>query len=389
MWSFLVVLPPLIFLLVAFVYPMGKVFTRGFYDSTVSEIIPETTALLSSWDVGEGLPSEEVYATLLRELVAAKKERTLGLLGTRLNFELSAALGVVKSTARRGAKMEAPYKESMIGLSERWGSLDIWVALKRVSENVSMKHFLASVDLEYDREGSIVLVPEEERVYVKILLRTLWMSLVVSFFTLLLGFPVAHLMATVKRKHANLLLILVLLPFWTSLLVRTTSWIVLLQRNGVVNDLLVWTGLLSDDQRLSMMFNMEGTLVAMVQILLPFAILPMYSVMRTIPPSYMKAARSLGASYGYAFLRVYVPCTIPGLAAGVLLVFILSTGYYITPALLGGDEGMMISNFIAFHMKKTLNWGFAAALACVVLLGVMVLYWLYDRLVGIEKLKLG
>jgi putative spermidine/putrescine transport system permease protein len=127
----------------------------------------------------------------------------------------------------------------------------------------------------------------------------------------------------------------------------------------------------------------------MTHILLPFMVLPLYSVMRTIPPSYVRAARSLGASSWTAFRRVYLPQTLPGIAAGALLVFILAVGYYITPALVGGADGQLISNLIAFHMQKSLNWSLAAALAGLLLGGILLLYWLYDRLVGIDKMKLG
>jgi putative spermidine/putrescine transport system permease protein len=184
-------------------------------------------------------------------------------------------------------------------------------------------------------------------------------------------------------------MILVLLPFWTSLLVRTTAWIAMLQTQGVINSLLVWAGIISDDQRIQLIFNATGTVIAMTHILLPFMILPLYSVMKTIPPSYMRAARSLGANQITAFTRVYMPQTLPGVGAGSLLVFILAIGYYITPALVGGESGTLISNMIAYHMQRSLNWSLAAALASMLLGGVLVLYWVYNRLVGVDNVKLG
>ncbi|HEY0275070.1 MAG TPA: ABC transporter permease, partial [Paenirhodobacter sp.] len=171
--------------------------------------------------------------------------------------------------------------------------------------------------------------------------------------------------------------------------VRTTSWMVLLQQQGVVNDILVWLGLIRNDQRLEMMYNQTGTIIAMTHILLPFTILPLYSVMKTIPPAYVRAARSLGATSWTAFRRVYLPQTLPGVGAGGLLVFILAMGYYITPALVGGADGQMISNMIAFHMQKSLNWSLAAALSAILLAIVLIFFWIYDRLVGIDKMKLG
>jgi putative spermidine/putrescine transport system permease protein len=184
-------------------------------------------------------------------------------------------------------------------------------------------------------------------------------------------------------------MIFVLLPFWTSLLVRTTSWIALLQSQGVLNDVFVALGVTADDQRLQLIYNQAGTIIAMTHILLPFMILPLYSVMKTIPPSYLRAARSLGADQVTAFRRVYVPQTVPGIGAGSLLVFILAVGYYITPALVGGQSGQLISNIIAFHMESTLNWNLAAALGGILLVGVVLLYWTYNRLIGVDNIKLG
>ena len=162
-----------------------------------------------------------------------------------------------------------------------------------------------------------------------------------------------------------------------------------LQQEGVINDILVWIGLVADDGRLALINNQTGTIIAMTHILLPFMILPLYSVMKTIPPSYVRAAKSLGATNWTAFWRVYFPQSIPGIGAGCILVFILSIGYYITPELVGGRTGTFISNRIAFHISESLNWGLAAALGSILLALVLVLYWLYDRMVGIDNVKLG
>jgi putative spermidine/putrescine transport system permease protein len=206
---------------------------------------------------------------------------------------------------------------------------------------------------------------------------------------LLLGYPVAFLLSTLPARTSNLLLILVLLPFWTSLLVRTTAWIAMLQSQGVLNDLFVVFGLATDEARFSLIYNKLGTLIAMTHILLPFMILPLYSVMKTIPPTYVRAAKSMGASDWTAFWRVYFPQSIPGIGAGGILVFILAISFYITPALVGGEDGTMISNFIDFHMRKSLNWSLAAAMGGVLLVIVLFLYYLYDKIVGIDNMKLG
>ncbi len=163
----------------------------------------------------------------------------------------------------------------------------------------------------------------------------------------------------------------------------------MLQTEGILNDVFVALGFIGDDDRIQMIYNRTGTVIAMVHILLPFMILPLYSVMKTIPPSYMRAARSMGASNFYAFMRVYFPLTLPGIAAGTLLVFILAIGYYITPALVGGNDGLLISNLIADHIKSTLNWSLGAALGTILLVIVLILYWVYNRLVGVDNLKFG
>ena len=164
---------------------------------------------------------------------------------------------------------------------------------------------------------------------------------------------------------------------------------ILLQQQGIVNDFFVWIGLVSDENRPEMMYNKTGTYVAMTQILLPFMVLPLYSVMKTISPSLMRAGKSLGGTPFVAFWKVYFPLTIPGIGAGCLLVFILAIGYYITPALVGGASGTLISNQIAFHMKSTLDWSFASAMGLMLLTGVLAIYWVYNKLVGVDNIKLG
>jgi len=211
----------------------------------------------------------------------------------------------------------------------------------------------------------------------------------VTVLCLILGYPLAWLLANAGPKTAGLLMILLLLPFWTSLLVRTTAWIAILQSQGVVNDSLVFLGLVDDKDRIQLVYNMTGTLVAMTQVLLPFMVLPLYAVMKTIPPVYLRAASSMGARPFTGFWRVYLPLTMPGVAAGGLLVFILAVGYYITPALVGGPSGQLISNLIAYHVQQSLNWGLAAALSTVLLGAVIALYLVFNKVAGADRLRFG
>ncbi|WP_386625315.1 ABC transporter permease [Sulfitobacter geojensis] len=273
-------------------------------------------------------------------------------------------------------------------VDDDWLDPDVWQTIKTYSPTYTNGYFLNSVDLMKGAEG-VEQRPENERIYIVLFIRTMIMSMSIMGMCVLLGYPIAWLLANLKDRTANLLMILVLLPFWTSLLVRTSAWKVLLQQQGVINDTLVWIGIVADDNRLELINNQTGTIIAMTHILLPFMILPLYSVMKTIPPSYLRAAKSLGATDWTAFWRVYFPQSVPGIGAGCILVFILSIGYYITPELVGGTKGVFISNRIAYHISSSLNWGLAAALGTILLTIVMVLYWVYDKIVGIDNVKLG
>ncbi len=386
--AFLLVLPLLLFLLIVFIIPIGYFLFQGIYDNTFSSTMPKSTEVLAQWD-GKSEPTEEMFAALAADMTIARENKTIGKVATRVNREKPGSRSLFTSTARKVAKLEAPYKESLPGVKKKWNDIEIWQAMKIASRTFTPGYYAAALDLKLQSDGSIVRQDEKRRIHMTLMKRTLQISLFVTVFCLLLGYPVAYLLATLPAKTSNLLLILVLLPFWTSILVRTTAWIAMLQSQGVVNDLLVFIGITDDGSRYSLIYNKLGTLIAMTHILLPFMVLPLYSVMKGIPPSYVRAAKSLGANNWTAFWRVYAPQTIPGVGAGAILVFIVAIGYYITPALVGGQEGTMISNTIDDHMRKSLNWNLAAALAGVLMVVVLFLYWLYDRIVGIDNMKLG
>ncbi|MCB1972451.1 MAG: ABC transporter permease [Geminicoccaceae bacterium] len=388
MMALALVLPLFLFILFSFVLPIADMLFRSVENPQVMEIMPNTTAALKDWN-GDALPDEEVFAALADDLKTGAESREIGKVATRLNYEISGSRGLIMKSARRARNLEPPYKEALIAIDKDWGDLSVWKLIKRESSPYTASYYLAAIDMRTEDDGEIVSQPPDQRIYVTLFLRTLWISLLITGLTLLLGFPVAYLLATLPLKYSNLLMIMVLLPFWTSLLVRTTAWIAMLQQKGVLNDLLVWANIISDDNRLALMYNQLGTTVAMTHILLPFMVLPLYSVMRTISPSYMRAAQSLGAPRFLAFWRVYAPLTLPGVGAGAILVFILAIGYYITPALVGGTSGQLISNFIAYHMQSSLNWGLAAALGSILLFCVLLLYYVYNRIVGIENMKLG
>ena len=383
------VAPLLIFIVVTFVAPLGTMLLRSVYDPVVADILPETLELLEDWD-GSELPSEAVYAAAAKEIERAGTERTLGQAASRINRVQGGLRSVITRTGRELREIEqGPWRESMTAIDSIWADSATWYAIQATGERFTARHYWNALDLQRLSDGSVARQPEERRIYLRLFGRTLMISGLITLLCLILGYPIAHLIACSTPNRSNLLLILVLVPFWTSLLVRTTAWIVLLQTQGVVNEFLVTVGLISNDGRLAMIYNMTGTIVAMTHVLLPFMVLPLYSVMRGIPKTQMNAAASLGATPRQAFLRVYWPQSLPGVGAGALLVFILAIGYYITPALVGGSDGQLISNMIAYHMQTSLNWGLAAALGGVLLLIVLVLYAVYERLLGVERIGLG
>jgi putative spermidine/putrescine transport system permease protein len=382
------VLPLFLFIVITFIIPIGQMLHRSIKNDGFSANMPAVSAWFAETPA-DAVPDEAAYAALVSDLTEAAAAKTIGVVGTRVNYDLPGSRSLFTGTARKVKSLEPPFAESLVAEDPKWGDPALWGAMRQASKAYSVNFFLSALDLGRDPQGKVIRAPEDRQIYVKLFVRTFVMAGLITVICLILAFPVAHLLATLPLRTSNLLMILVLLPFWTSLLVRTTSWIVLLQGQGVVNNSLVSMGIISDGGRLAMIYNQAGTIIAMTHILLPFMILPLYSVMRPIPPTYVRAARSLGASSWTAFRRIYLPQTLPGIGAGALLVFILAVGYYITPALVGGASGQLISNLIAFHMQDSLNWSLAAALAAILLGSVLVLYWLYDRLIGIDNLKLG
>ena len=387
--AFLLVAPLLLFLLITYIFPIGEMFTRSIDDKMITNMLPKTFKSMEKWD-GKELPPEEVYASFLSDYKVLVKNKTQGKLGQRLNKEKNGFNSILKKLKRKMKKFEeGNYKQQIISVHKRFADVEYWRAMKRTAPPYTAIKYLKAVDLYTDENGSIVQVEESRRIYKKLWVRTLEVALFVTIFTFLMGYPIAHLLATIPMKYSNLLMICVLLPFWTSLLVRTASWMILLQQQGVVNDFFVMIGLVADNNRPEMMYNKVGTYVAMSQILLPFMVLPLYSVMKTISPSLMRAGKSLGGTPFVSFWKIYFPLTISGIGAGSLLVFILAVGYYITPELVGGASGKLISNQIAYHMKQTLDWSFASAMGLMLLCGVLSIYWIYNKLVGIDNIKLG
>ncbi|WP_406736254.1 ABC transporter permease [Thioclava sp. GXIMD4215] len=350
------------------------------------DALPETAGALKDYEhmlkadgktLAKTKPVDMLFTALYRDLAAGAPgpEGTLA----PIFAQAKAAVGSFETVSIR---------DQFSAIDKGWLDPEVWGTIKAYAPKFTPGYFLTAIDYKLTPHG-IEKQPEDQQVYLKLFWRTLVMSLAITVSCILLGYPVAYLLANLPMRTSNLLMILVLLPFWTSLLVRTSAWKVLLQNQGVINDILVWAHIIGEDGRLALINNQTGTIIAMTHILLPFMILPLYSVMQTIPPTYVRAAKSLGATDWTAFWRVYFPQSVPGIGAGSILVFILAIGYYITPELVGGTSGIFISNRIAYHISSSLNWGLAAALGSILLAAVMLLYWAYDKIVGIDNVKLG
>jgi putative spermidine/putrescine transport system permease protein len=391
--AFLLVAPLLLFLGLVFFAPILGMMSASVMNPEIVAAFPRASEALEGWE-GEALPDEPVFAALAadmaEQLARPRPEQDIGSAAQRLNRERPGARSTILRTARDADEWTAPFKPKFLEDDADWGDLSFWRLIQRETRLVTPAFYLLALDYEFTETGEIERKPETQQVYVDKFWFTIWMTVAITAACILLAYPISYLLATQPARVSNLLLILVLLPFWTSLLVRTSAWIVLLQREGVLNDIFVGIGLIGDGDRLRMIYNAFGTGIAMVHILLPFMVLPLYSVMKTIPPSYLRAARSLGAGPFRAWWRVYFPLTLPGMAAGCILVFILGIGYYITPALVGGSTGIFISNLIADNIQDGgANARLAAALATMLLVGVLVVYWVFNKLVGVERLKFG
>jgi putative spermidine/putrescine transport system permease protein len=386
-------LPLLAFLVVFFLVPLASLLVRAVENPEVADALPRTGQALAGWDRSSP-PDAAAYAAVIADLSVIEDTAQAGVLARRLNSEVPGARSLVMGTYRAVQSEDSGFKDlaseqakaKLIEQDARWEELPYWQAIAQNSSRWTPDYLLAAVDLKRTPLGDIVRVSDDEAAFSDILGRTFQMSAVVTFFCLLLAYPLAYWLSTLPERKANILLILVLLPFWTSVLVRIAAWIVLLQNNGLVNRFFMWIGL--TDAPIPLLFNRVGVIIAMVHILLPFAILPLYSVMKSVPPNYLRAAISLGSAPFAAFVRVYLPQTYPGVAAGGLLVFITSIGYYVTPALLGGAGDQMLSYYVAQYTNVEVNWGMACALGGVLLTTTLILYSIY-RKVSKAELSLG
>jgi len=372
--ALLLVAPLFLFLAIFFVWPLVMMITVSVTDGTVRAVLPETASAIAKWD-GAGVPPKPVQDALVADLRAPTDQMAFGDAVRRLNSEASGFRTLLGRTA--SAVRDAPPDQpvDLAAVDKRWGETNYWQALQRSMPNYTDRNLLAAVDLKRDTSGSIAADNSANRT---IMLRTFTIAALVTLICAAIGLPYAMIAAASTGWVRNVMLLAVLLPLWTSLLVRTASWVILLQNEGLINKALMTIGIV--DQPLQLIFNRTGVIIAMTHVLLPFMVLPIYSVLLGIPRNLMPAASSLGASRLRAFWHVLLPMALPGVLSGSLLVFMVALGYYITPALVGGAEDQMISSVIAFFATGTANWGMAGALGLILLVTTTALYLVYGRL---------
>jgi putative spermidine/putrescine transport system permease protein len=389
--SFLLISPLLAFTVAVFLLPVAMILLNAVASPEVSAGLPRTSVMLASWkpDGAESLPDETAFEALALDLSdkGAASARAMATAARRLNYEIGGFRSLLISTARSlksAAASDQGWRERLVAIDKRWADPSYWHAIRRAAPAYTPFYLLSALDMRQSADGDISLVPESQRAYVDVLARTLRIAGVITLICLALGYPLAALMVKAGRRFAFVLFGAVMLPFWTSLLAKTSAWIVILQDQGPLNKLLLWSGLLSSP--VPLIFNATGLYIVMVHMMLPFMVLPLYSTMKGIPAQYMRASGSLGAHPLRGFFNIYLPMSLPGVGAGALLTFIVSAGYYITPSLVGSAREQMLGYFVAFYAYTSVNWGLASALGLVLLVCVLLLYLLAGRTVGVRQI---
>ncbi|WP_456716857.1 ABC transporter permease [Bradyrhizobium sp. USDA 4353] len=363
-----------------FVVPLVTMMKSAVSDPVATEALPRTAKALSGWDRMGALPAS-TQAAFAEDIRALKNDEQFGDLVRRLNSAQSGFRSLLGKTRRA---LDGSSAVDLANIDSRWSETSYWTTIaEAVASPWTDKNLLAAVDLERNASGSIAAMPEGASANRLIMIRTFVTSALVTLACILIGLPYAMVAASVEGWRRQILLGAVLLPLWTSLLVRTAAWYVVLQDNGLINATLKGLGLTSAP--IPLMFNRLGVVIAMTHVLLPFMVLPIFSVLIAIPRNLMPAAASLGAHPLRAFFHVLLPLSMRGVVSGALLVFMAALGYYITPALIGGANDQMISSVIAYYATGAANWGMAGALGLVLLAMTILLYAIYMRLTVEEQ----
>ena len=362
----MLIAPLLLLVVIGFLAPIGYTLIKAVQNPEVTTALPRTVVALRDWQAdADAPPPEAAFAALIEDVRNGRSAHDFGAMTRRLNFEENGARAQMMKLRRVVDDLQPPYRESLPAALPEWGDARRWTLIRQHSNPLTASYLLRALDLKTAPDGAIVPVAGDMAIFLDLFQRTFWISICVTAICAVLGYPVAYYISTLSDRAAGYVLLLVLIPFWTSILVRTTAWFILLQREGPLNGALVGAGVLSEPVQL--IFTRFAVYVAMVHVLLPFQILPLYGVMKRQGPQFLKAAASLGAPPWRQFLSVYLPLTMPGVAAGAVIVFMLSLGFYVTPALVGGLQDQMISYYIAFFTNQSINFGMAAALSLLLL----------------------
>lgn len=387
--ALMLVVPILLFLLVVFIGPVVKLLSRSVDDRDVASALPQTVQALAEWQWGTPLP-DAAYGAMVGDLRAASTPSNLTPAAGRLNYSLPGMRALLMTTRTKLQALDRPEadpKSILISLSAKWAEPATWANIRQAAGPITDFYLLTAVDLKRGFDGSIARVPPSQSSFLPSIRTTFVIAFTVTLLAIVFGFPFAYLMASATERVAGIMMFVVLLPFLTATMVRILAWGILLGREGVINYGLLSSGLV--DGPLDLLYNRTAVNIALLHIFVPYMILPLYSVMKTVPLSHMRAAASLGAPPFTAFRRVYLPQIAPGLAAGSLLVFIQCLGVFVVPAILGGAQEQGLPSLIAHYVNKTLNWGLAAALSVILLVSVYLVYWLFVTLTKSASLSLG
>ena len=366
------VLPLVAFLGVFFLWPMISIFTTAVSDREVSGAFPELARVIDDWD--GGAPTPAMQQALVADIRTTPQDK-MGDAVRRLNSQTSGFRSLFGRTQQTVARGTGPV--DLLALDARWAQPVYWNTIRSALPPYTGRFLLAALDLQQGPDG-ITALPAGQSVHVQIFLRTLGISALVTGLCALIGLPFAMLMLATSGWVRNVLMASVLLPMWTSVLVRCTAWLIILQNDGILSRILQTLGGLRE--AVPLLFTRSGVVIAMTHVMLPFMILSIYSVLIAMPKNLMPAAASMGAHPVAAFRTVLLPLALPGIVSGGLLVFMTSLGFYILPALLGGGNDQLISSFVAEYAIRQANWPLASALGLVLLVVTVAIFALYQRL---------
>lgn len=375
----LLTVPLILFVVILFLWPVARFLALAVDNSDFSNNLPRTITALKDWTPEAGMPDERAFVALVEDLADARRANKEGILAQLVNQRIVGTRFLVIKTATDAAdgKLDMrPVRDEVLARQTGWNNLDLWQVVSQQRSSLTDYYLLASLDLKRGADNSIEAISDDRAIFIEALLRTIWISAVVTLICAVLAVPLAQAIVSAPPAWSRMMFALILFPLWTSLLVRTVIWIIVLQKNGPVNSALVGLGIVNDP--LNLIYTRFSLYVTMVQVLLPMMVLSVVAIMRRVPTTYMRAALSLGAPWLTAWRRVQLPLILPGILSGGAIVFVFALGYYITPTLVGGPTDQMISSYIAFYTNNTLNWGMGAALSLQLLMILVLcalLYW--------------